>query len=575
MSLGWWSWRFVCVVAVIAGHHFGHSEKAPNYSFLHEATSAPARATYDYIVIGGGTAGCAIAATLSGSATVLVLERGGAPYGSPNVENIGSFANNLLDFGKGTSPSQLFVSEDGVFNHRPRVLGGGSAINAGFYTRASDAYVAGTGWDPTLVGQAYQWAEEKVAFEPDVMQWQGAVKDALLEVGVGPDNGFTYNHLPGTKVGGTIFDRNGRRHTAADLLEYADPARITVLLHATVHKIVFDNTLGHARPRASGVIFEDVEGVMHEAFLNAGEANEIVLSAGAIGSPQVLMLSGIGPVDQLAAQSIQVILAQPMVGQKMADNPTNAVILLSLRPLEVSLIQTVGIQQSDDYYVETASTLSIGGIGALLAMAFDQVSLLPDSPTKTATIKAINRAYDVLNTTFPSVDLPGAIILEKISGPLSYGHLRLRNRDPNDTPAITFNYFQHPEDLRKCVEGMSTIKKIIGSEALSKFLLPDTTAEALFASMVALPVNLRPRRLSAAVSLEHFCEDTVVTLWHYHGGCRVGEVVDTEYRVMGVDALRVVDGSTFHVAPGTNPQATVMMLGRYVGEKMVKERRLA
>ena len=89
------------------------------------------------------------------------------------------------------------------------------------------------------MNESYQWVERVVAFEPHVGQWQSAVRDGLLEVGVGPYNGFTYDHIVGTKVGGTIFDRDGHRHTAADLLQYANPTGLTVLLHATVHKVLF------------------------------------------------------------------------------------------------------------------------------------------------------------------------------------------------------------------------------------------------------------------------------------------------------------------------------------------------
>lgn len=77
-------------------------------------------------------------------------------------------------------------------------------------------------------------------------------------------------------------------------------------------------------------------------------------------------------------------------------------------------------------------------------------------------------------------------------------------------------------------------------------------------------VNLIPRHTNDAKSLEQFCKDTVITIWHYHGGCHVGKVVNRDYKVLGVGRLRVIDGSTFTDSPGTNPQATVMMLGRYI-----------
>lgn len=113
---------------------------APNYSFMYDATSASTLSYYDYIIVGGGTAGCPLAATLSQNATVLLLERGGSPYGNPNITKMASFGAALSDLSR-SSPSQRFISEDGVINARARVLGGGSCINAGFYTRASDEYI--------------------------------------------------------------------------------------------------------------------------------------------------------------------------------------------------------------------------------------------------------------------------------------------------------------------------------------------------------------------------------------------------------------------------------------------------
>jgi len=192
---------------------------------------------FDYIVVGGGTAGCSLTATLSNGATVLLLERGGSPYGNKNIENIGSFGVNLANVSP-SSPAQRFVSEDGVINARARVLGGGSAINAGFYTRAPPDFVARTGWDYGLVNESYEWVEKKVAFQPAMLQFQTAVKDGLLEAGVQPYNGFTFEHIHGTKFGGTIFDDKGHRHTAADLLEYADPRSTTVYIYATAQKIL-------------------------------------------------------------------------------------------------------------------------------------------------------------------------------------------------------------------------------------------------------------------------------------------------------------------------------------------------
>ena len=105
---------------------------------------------YDYIVVGGGTAGCPLAATLSTKYSVLVVERGGSPYGVPDIENADAFGKPLAETDNYTSIAQTFVSEEGVSNVRARVLGGGTAINAGFYSRASSEYVSNMGWDEGL-----------------------------------------------------------------------------------------------------------------------------------------------------------------------------------------------------------------------------------------------------------------------------------------------------------------------------------------------------------------------------------------------------------------------------------------
>jgi len=216
-----------------------------DYPFLKNASAAPPVVIdFDYIIVGGGAAGCPLAATLSLNYSVLVLERGGTPYGNPDIENAANFGKLISNIHGNTwySPVQSFQSVDGVFNRLARVLGGGSAINAGFYSRASEEYVSRAGWDAKMVASAYSWVEAIVACFPRLQQWQTAVRNALLEVGVGPDNGATYEHVLGTKIGGSIFDDGGKRHTAADLLQYANPNNITVLLFANVHRILFAPT---------------------------------------------------------------------------------------------------------------------------------------------------------------------------------------------------------------------------------------------------------------------------------------------------------------------------------------------
>ncbi|KAJ8526866.1 hypothetical protein K7X08_029343 [Anisodus acutangulus] len=391
---------------------------------MHQETTAPEVSQYDYIIIGGGTAGCPLAGMLFQNYNVFLLERGGSPYGNPNITFLSAFGSALSDLSP-NSPSQRFISEDGVINAsarfgRRKLLKRGILLTHGNEIREE----CGMGWDGKLVNESYVWVENKVAFQPPVRQWQSAVHYGLVESGVMPYNGFTYDHINGTKIGGTIFYNDGRRHTAADLLEYANPSGITLLLHASVHKILF-KTRGVSRPVARGVVFRDALGKKHKAYLRGGEMNEVIVSAGALGSPQMLMLSG------------------PNVGQGMMDNPMNAIFVPSPVPVEVSLIQVVGITHFGSY-IEAASGENFGGDHSTRSdygMFSPKIGQVSTVPPKQRTPEALEKAINSMSA-LDDAAFKGGFILEKIMGPLSTGHLVLRTRNPNDNPSVTFNYFK-------------------------------------------------------------------------------------------------------------------------------------
>ena len=126
-----------------------------------------------------------------------MLERGGVSYGKPNFMSQEGFLTTLMEVDAFDSPAQAFTSEDGVPNARGRVLGGSSAINAGFYSRADQEFYgrSGVNWDLRVVNQSYEWVERAIVFRPELKNWQSAVRDGLLEAGVDPYNGFTLDHI--------------------------------------------------------------------------------------------------------------------------------------------------------------------------------------------------------------------------------------------------------------------------------------------------------------------------------------------------------------------------------------------
>ncbi|MFS7926577.1 putative glucose-methanol-choline oxidoreductase, FAD/NAD(P)-binding domain superfamily [Helianthus anomalus] len=316
---------------------------------------------------------------------------------------------------------------------------------------------------------------------------------------------------------------------------------IVVILYRSTHKVLCLPILrmGRSRPRAYGVVFKDTLGKKHVAYLKGRKKDEIILSAGALGSPQLLMLSGIGPKDQLDAHNIKVVLEQPFVGQDMADNPLNMLFIPSPIVVEPSLlVQVVGIT-SFGSYIEAS-----GGFDILFANLSVYQGYTPEK---------------------------GGFIYEKVNGPLSKGDLKIVNRNPADNPSVTFNYLTEPEDLQKCVKGIETILKTANSEAFSKYKLANMTDQDILNLNMKLPYNMIPHG-NTSTSLKQHCKDTVRTIWHYHGGCHIGKVVDDEYKVLGVDSLRVIDGSTLLNSPGTNPQASLLMLGRYMGVTILSQR---
>ena len=161
----------------------------------------------------------------------------------------------------GDNPAQRFTSEDRVEIIRDWVLGGTSMINAGFFSRADNEFLSKcrVKWDLDAVEKAYEWVEETIVSRPNLTVWQSAVKEALLEAGVGPDNGVTVKHVLGTKVSGSTFDEKGRRHGAVELLNRGNLKNLQVAIHATVKKIIFSTKTPSMLISFNGIFHELLE----------------------------------------------------------------------------------------------------------------------------------------------------------------------------------------------------------------------------------------------------------------------------------------------------------------------------
>ncbi|XP_030483090.2 (R)-mandelonitrile lyase-like [Cannabis sativa] len=480
--------------------------------------------SFDYIIVGGGTTGCPLAATLSERFSVLLVERGGSPYGNPLIMDKRFYGLSLIQNDENSSVAQSFISEDGVPNLRGRVLGGSSALNGGFYSRASGDFVKQAGWNEEMVKDAYEWIESKVVFKPELTPWQTVAEFSFLETGILPYNGYSLEHIEGTKVGGSIFDQCGRRHTSADLLMAGNSKNITVLLNATVMDVFFGNNSKTEEKIALGIRFIKSDGSshkIHRVYLNqpndSSSLGDVILAAGALGSPQILMLSGIGSYKHLKSFNLPLVTDLKRVGHGMKDSPGLAV------------------------YVDSKPQ-----------------KRLPDPPQVvgiTDNFKTIIQSL-VLPLSFNQTRIP---IATKLSFTASEGKLELTNTDPRNNPSVKFNYLDKEEDSKGCIRMAKLLQKVESSQSIAWYLGTEKHNNHVLA-------------MTSEDELKKFCKKNVRTFYHYHGGCLVGSVVDKDYRVYGVEGLRVVDGSTLSESPGTNPMATLLMLGRYQGKKIIQER---
>ncbi|GFY97276.1 glucose-methanol-choline (GMC) oxidoreductase family protein [Actinidia rufa] len=389
----------------------------------------PLEDQYDYIIVSGGTAGCPLAAILSEYYHVLV-ECSGVPHDNPNLMTQEGFFNALNDLTPTPRrPAQPFTSEDGVpQRQRPGYSGAAAAQSMPASTTA-------------LTKNSTRGQRGQLCFQPKPKNWQLAIRDGLLEVGVDPYNGFSLDHSLGSKIGASTFDSSGNRHSAADLLSYAKSSNIKVVVHASVERVILGSSSRYVRSKHSGVgvVYRDETGRFHHAMVR--EKGEVILCAGAIGSPQLLLLSGIGPRPYLSSWGIPVVHHLPYVGQFLYDNPRNGISFVPPIPLEHSLIQVVGITDP----------------GACLEATVNIVSF--SSPARSVFLRTRLLRSILLLRPLWRRSLGLSLQVHSVWHRLTLG----------STQFVQFNYFSNPGDLEKWVNGTWKIGDVLRSCSMEEF----------------------------------------------------------------------------------------------------------
>jgi choline dehydrogenase len=491
---------------------------------------------YDYVVVGGGSAGCVVAARLTEDqhVRVLVLEAGDAH--GPDAMNVSTLWPTLIgtrvDWGSRTVP-QRGLNNAVLAYPRGRVLGGSSSINAMAFVRAhpssynSWASEGALGWDYDALLPYFQRSECAAGRDP---HWRGthgpmiatpmtnlhpaaeAFLEACNELGLPISDDLNGAEPEGaSRYDLTAVD--GKRQSVADayLRPVLDRPNLTVITNAVVTRLVFDGT------RCTGVAY--LENGNHPQTVRAGR--EVILCAGAIGTPQLLQLSGIGPADHLRVHGIPVIVDLNGVGANLSDHPMGRVIYSAAQPMPA------GVNNHCD---------------VLAALRADPASDVPDS----------HILFLDLPLSGPGVeDLaePGYTIEFSMLRPHSRGSVRLASKDPTTAPLIDPAFLSDERDVTGMLNAMRLARR-----------LGETTAMAKWRKEEFLPGP----DVSTDTELRAYLRRSLDTYWHPAGTCAMGSepdaVVDLDLRVHGLDGIRVVDASVMPWVPAANPNATVLAI---------------
>ncbi|KAL0932302.1 choline dehydrogenase [Colletotrichum truncatum] len=578
---------------------------------------------YDYVVVGGGTAGSTIAYRLAEAGyTVAVVEAGlsyelGKPVVGPaplgDIIGVGSNPIDSIptvDYGLKTVP-QVGAGNREIHYAQGKCLGGSSALNFMIHHRpnrgALDKWAEEVGDESYGFDQFLPYFQKSFTFTPPNTKtrlanattayvtsdfspsssspiqvtypnwtpvWSTWAAKGLEALGMNLTNEYNQGVLSGYHYAQTtMHPREQVRSTSADFIYAARDAhmgdKLTVYLGTRANKVIFDN-----KKRATGVEVKGLGSLKH--IITAKK--EVILSAGAVHTPQLLMLSGIGPAEHLAEHGIEVIANRPGVGQNMSDHalfgPTYEVTFDTLSKVigdPVVLAKAVaeyGLTQTGPLTSNVAEFLSwerMPSSANLSQSTWDQLLEFPDDWPH---IEYFPAAGHIGPFNIPWLDQPKdgkmyASIIAALAAPLSRGNVSLASNSASASPLVNPNWLTHPGDVEVAIAMYKRIREIFNTEAVRSIRannreywpgLQVQTDEQILA-------NIRT---------------SVMAVMHASCTARMGRrddptaVVDNLARVIGVQRLRVVDASSLALLPPGHPQALIYALAEKIAEAIIE-----
>ena len=532
---------------------------------------------YDYIIVGGGTSGCVLAnrLTRNKNVNVLLIEAGARDdylWIHIPVGYLHCIGNPRTDWLFNTEPDPGLGGRALIYP-RGKVLGGSSSINGLIYMRGQqgdyDRWAVEAGddswrWDRILPlfkksedhylgaselhGAGGEWRVEKQRLSWKILD---AFRDAAAEVGIAKVEDFN----TGDNAGSSYFEVNQRRgirlNTAKAFLKpAAQRANLTIMTGCHVERLLIEEGQG-------GKVCKGVQFTGGGRAFTAVAHRETLLAAGAIGSPHILQLSGIGPAASLQRHGIKPVVDAPGVGENLQDH-------LQLR----MVYKVTGVKTLNTSAASWFGKMKIGMEYALfrsgpMSMAPSQLGAFARSSLDEATPNLQYHVQPLSLEKFgdPLHGFPAFTASVCNLRPSSRGHVRIASNDSYAAPKITPNYLNTDADRRTAAQALALTRRIVAAPALAQYR-PEEFKPG--------PHYRTEEELAQAAGL------IGTTIFHPVGTCRMGRrddpaaVVDSELRVIGVEGLRVVDASIMPFITSGNTNAPTLMIAEKAAEMIVK-----
>ena len=534
--------------------------------------------SYDYIVTGAGSAGCVLACRLSesGRHRVLLLEAGGKdsnPWIHIPLGYARTFVNPKVNWMFDSEPEPN-LNDRVMYQPRGKVLGGTSSINGMIYMRGNHADYdewrqrGCEGWDWESVLPYFRKAEDnergesefhgsggplRVSNQPYEWEIGMLLLEACIQAGIPYNPDFNGAQQEGAGYYQTTTKDRRRWSTAA---AYLRPARkrqnLTIQTHAHATRVLLENG------RAVGVEYRTPQGLR-----TARTSGEVIVSGGAYGSPQLLLLSGIGPAEHLQDMGITVLHDLPGVGSNLHDHFNTFCAWrisrsISLNELHHSIPRQMvaGLQ----YVLYRGGPMSGNGLYVGALVKSDKSLERPDLQMNISAWSTIDRTRDgIISHPFP-----GFAISPVHLRPEGRGTVRLKSSDPLAPPEIRFNFLRSEYDMQAVIKGMRIARQIARQHVLQNLVVAETLPGTAVISDEQLADDVRKRGVSNL---------------HPVGSCSMGHgpnaVVDPRLRVHGIAGLRVVDASIMPSIIAGNTNAPTIMIAEKASDMILQDAKAA